>query len=513
MRIQIAENIKKFRIASGYTQSELAILLSVSHQAVSRWENGQALPDITFLPLLAKYLNVSIDVMIGFGDQKDKNLEKELYERKRATIEDESEKRKNQQRILEIYEELAHTKIFYLVDYFQYLMCIKSNANSISKELEERFEIARQMIRDCLRTSNMCDRMQLLSTIASYEDEEKLTFWLDEYELPEYMKTNFWDELLLSRYDIEKNADKFNAQNQKILYNHIKNTIYYLTDSVSKDMKGLRNEFQDQGRYKMALDTLSLYSEQVDDIFIFDRIIAEVRYADALLTNGYVEKCLEMFALATEHLLALYQLPEGSVLHGSVPVLNSVHFVINGDDKLVKCVLNIGGYDKNPLFDKIREDKRFIEFVGLLEKFFPHFPQRKFRSFVNEKGRDIIDAQWEMLLNRASKEVEKLSDGEVVVILTAKGTVDSISFQNIHSASEAENAMKFLIEKKKSGEDEIERLICMWHDGSIDFPSYSFREALVAIDSKNLSTQMLLNGLNGYVIKTVKETMPKGYKA
>ena len=109
---------------------------------------------------------------------------------------------------LEIYEELAHTKIFYLVDYFQYLMCIKSNANSISKELEERFEIARQMIRDCLRTSNMCDRMQLLSTIASYEDEEKLTFWLDEYELPEYMRTNLWDELLLSRYDKEKNIEK-----------------------------------------------------------------------------------------------------------------------------------------------------------------------------------------------------------------------------------------------------------------------------------------------------------------
>ena len=50
MELQILENIKKFRILSGYTQSELAVLLSVSPQAVSRWENGQALPDITFLP-------------------------------------------------------------------------------------------------------------------------------------------------------------------------------------------------------------------------------------------------------------------------------------------------------------------------------------------------------------------------------------------------------------------------------------------------------------------------------
>ena len=109
MEIQLAENIKKFRIVSGYTQSELAILLSVSPQAVSRWENGQAFPDITFLPLLAKYLNVSIDAMMGLEAQKSKNLEKELYERKQAIIEEESEKRQNELRILEIYEELAHT--------------------------------------------------------------------------------------------------------------------------------------------------------------------------------------------------------------------------------------------------------------------------------------------------------------------------------------------------------------------------------------------------------------------
>ena len=78
MKIQIAENIKKFRVASGYTQSELAILLSVTPQAVSRWEKGQALPDITFLPLLAKYLNVTIDEIMGSEGQRSKCLKKEV---------------------------------------------------------------------------------------------------------------------------------------------------------------------------------------------------------------------------------------------------------------------------------------------------------------------------------------------------------------------------------------------------------------------------------------------------
>ena len=69
--------------------------------------------------------------------------------------------------------------------------------------------------------------------------------------------------------------------------------------------------------------------------------------------------------------------------------------------------------------------------------------------------------------------------------------------------------MKFLLEKKKTGDSKIEKLICMWHDGGIDIPSFAFRDALLAVDSKNLSTQMLLNGFEGYVVKTVKVTMMK----
>ncbi len=510
MRIQIAENIKKFRMASGYTQSELATLLSVSPQAVSRWENGQAFPDITLLPLLAKYLNASIDELMGAEAQKNRNLEKELYEREQAIIEDESEKLQNEQRIFEIYEELARTKMFYTISYFQYLMRKKKNGSFIAEEAGERIENARQMIKDRLRASNMYDKIQLLSVVASCEDEDKLTLWEEEYQLPEYIRANFWDKLLLSRYTREKDIHKLSEQNQKILYDHIQNTVYYLTGSVPNDMKKAGKEFGDLERYKLALDTLSLYSKQVDDVFIFTRIIAEVRYAEALLINERVEECLKMFALVTEHLLVLHQLPEGSVLCGSVPVLNSVQLVVNAIEKIEKCVFHIGGYDKNSLFDNIRTDKRFIECMKVLESFLPKW---KPRMWVNENGSDIFDEQWEMLVNRAKKEADKLSDGNVVVMLTAKGTVISVSFQNIPSSTKAENVMKLLIDKKKEGESKIEKLVCMWHEGSIDLPSYAFREALVDIDSKNLSAQILLNGLGGYIVKTVKETMPKGYKA
>ena len=510
MRNQIPENIKKFRIAREYTQSDLATLLSVSPQAVSRWENGQAFPDITLLPRLAKYLNVTIDEIMGNEGQRIECLKKEAVECQMANIDDESERVKNELRILEIYEELAHTELPYLINYFRSLMNIKAHKRFILNDLESRIESARKMIRDRLRISNMRDRVTLLSVVAADEDEENLTLWADEYQLPEYIRANFWNELLLTRYTREQNVNKLSEQNQKILYEHIKNTVYYLTDSVHGDMRAQGTEFCDPERYKTAFDTLSLYSTKVDDIFIFVRIIAEVRYAEALLMNGRIEESLSSFALATEHLSVLHQLPEGSVLCGSVSALSSVRLVIDGIDKLEKCVFNLGGrYNKKTLFDKIRTDKRFIEYEEALEKF---LPQRNCRSWVNENGSDTLDAKWEMLLNRAKKDANELSCGNTVVMLSAKGTIYSVSFQNGHSAIEAEGVMKLFVEKKTNSDAKIERLICMWHDGSIDLPSFTFREALVAAESSNLSAKILLSGLNGDVVKTVKETMPKGYK-
>jgi len=52
----IGQNLAELRIKSGKTQMELAKLLNVSHQAVSKWERGQALPGIeSFLRLSELY--------------------------------------------------------------------------------------------------------------------------------------------------------------------------------------------------------------------------------------------------------------------------------------------------------------------------------------------------------------------------------------------------------------------------------------------------------------------------
>ena len=58
-------NLKKYRIAKGLTQEEVAAFLGITAQSVSKWERGESYPDITFLPALANIFETSVDLLIG----------------------------------------------------------------------------------------------------------------------------------------------------------------------------------------------------------------------------------------------------------------------------------------------------------------------------------------------------------------------------------------------------------------------------------------------------------------
>ena len=58
--------IRELRTEKGLTQQELASLLKVSATAVSKWENGRGLPDISMLEPLARVFNVTVaEIILG----------------------------------------------------------------------------------------------------------------------------------------------------------------------------------------------------------------------------------------------------------------------------------------------------------------------------------------------------------------------------------------------------------------------------------------------------------------
>ena len=66
MNIYIGANIKRLRSERQITQERLSAAMGVSCAAVSKWERGETLPDISLLPLLADYFAVSIDELMGY---------------------------------------------------------------------------------------------------------------------------------------------------------------------------------------------------------------------------------------------------------------------------------------------------------------------------------------------------------------------------------------------------------------------------------------------------------------
>jgi transcriptional regulator with XRE-family HTH domain len=61
LKLKIAELRKQKQIG----QQELAEVLGVTYQSVSKWETGITMPDITLLPSIAEYFNVSVDELLG----------------------------------------------------------------------------------------------------------------------------------------------------------------------------------------------------------------------------------------------------------------------------------------------------------------------------------------------------------------------------------------------------------------------------------------------------------------
>ena len=75
---EIGKKIKKIRIDNNLTQRELADILGVTYQAVSKWENGKNLPDISIMKDICDKYNYKLDELLGDNYQKTNKTNKKF---------------------------------------------------------------------------------------------------------------------------------------------------------------------------------------------------------------------------------------------------------------------------------------------------------------------------------------------------------------------------------------------------------------------------------------------------
>jgi transcriptional regulator with XRE-family HTH domain len=96
--INISEKISSLRKAHNLTQEALGEAVGVSPQAVSKWEKGDSLPDISVIPGICRTFGISADVLLG----NETNMTAEMYVEKALDLckENSSEKINLQTRLL-----------------------------------------------------------------------------------------------------------------------------------------------------------------------------------------------------------------------------------------------------------------------------------------------------------------------------------------------------------------------------------------------------------------------------
>lgn len=71
MKILLSRNLMRLRNKNKYSLEYLADKIGVSRQAISKWENGEALPDLINCEKLATLYNITLDNLLHFDESKE----------------------------------------------------------------------------------------------------------------------------------------------------------------------------------------------------------------------------------------------------------------------------------------------------------------------------------------------------------------------------------------------------------------------------------------------------------
>ena len=144
--MELGNKIRQLRQKAGLTQNQLASVLGVTAQAISKWENSVTMPDITLLPQIAIEFGISIDELFDLTlEQKLDRIEKSIelvdefeadtFNEYKSFLEEKLAENTSDPRILSLLAHLYHHRM-------------ESDAKKASKYARESIKIQPQK-KDC----------------------------------------------------------------------------------------------------------------------------------------------------------------------------------------------------------------------------------------------------------------------------------------------------------------------------------------------------------------------------
>ncbi len=197
----IGQNIKRLRRNADMTQEELAEMLSISSQAVSRWETDSAMPDISLLPALCHIFDVSSDVLLGIDIEKNNEAIQNYLDKAR-----EQEYDGNFENSVDILRE-AIRKFPKSYEVMQNLAndIVSVNCRKGIKEYDEAFELCNRILAECTDSVIRYEAIRTLGVAYGYADKKDEMLKLAE-EMP---KAHFsYENFMLYRWNGDADFSK-----------------------------------------------------------------------------------------------------------------------------------------------------------------------------------------------------------------------------------------------------------------------------------------------------------------
>ena len=132
---------------------------------------------------------------------------------------------------------------------------------------------------------------------------------------------------------------------------------------------------------------------------------------------------------------------------------------------------------------------------------------------VTDEIRDVFHA----LIEEAEKQVKlNPTAGQVVVVKTAKGNTytcvnnNTYTIENgvIMSVGDFDEEIEFIQMLVDIDDVEVKYIVCMWQSGSVEIPSYHFRNGILEICSKNQEAIWVGQGEDCLLLRALKDTVP-----
>ena len=168
--LKIGEKIKELRKAQNITQEKLAEYLNISYQAISKWENGLALPDITLIPSLSNFFGVSADYLLGITlDEREMEAQKYIDQAEQYSHTGELNRGiKVIREALQSYPN-NHRLLSMLVQYLFGMYCVDHNAGYA----EELIQTAELLLSDCTDENIRIPTLELLAYTYNHSEQQE----------------------------------------------------------------------------------------------------------------------------------------------------------------------------------------------------------------------------------------------------------------------------------------------------------------------------------------------------